>query len=401
MSNAKVLAHNFFSLLSLRGFQFLIPLLTIPYLLRSIGIENYGLLAFASAFALYSGAFVQYGFAITATRDLARIKHNPEELGQRVSEVLSASLTLSLFAFIVSATIIFIVPQFRENCELFLLCLLQSILQSLFPSWLFQGLERMPLITSLILISRLVFLIGLFTFISSPEDYILLPILNIGTAFLLLTCTMLVITNNLKIMLRWPSASSVVSILKAGRHAFISQLAPTLYNTSSTFILGIFETPSMVGVYSAASKVIDAVASLGYVISSVFIPRLSCNPEKHGLLKNIMFWLGLLITLVLVLASEEIGFFLYPIEHKEFSNVLLLMSPSVLAIFMILTFNGNYLMLQNKENIAAKITLYVSVFFFLAALFLIPNFMIWGSVVTLVGARFVMAIILYITYKKN
>ena len=36
----KILANNFLSLIVLRGFQFLIPLITLPYLVRVVGIEN-------------------------------------------------------------------------------------------------------------------------------------------------------------------------------------------------------------------------------------------------------------------------------------------------------------------------------------------------------------------------
>lgn len=56
--NKKRLISNFMSLSVLRGFQFIIPLITLPCLVRTIGIENFGLVKFAISLNLYFGAIL-------------------------------------------------------------------------------------------------------------------------------------------------------------------------------------------------------------------------------------------------------------------------------------------------------------------------------------------------------
>lgn len=91
--NKKRLLANFASLIVLRGFQFLIPLITLPYLVRTIGLEKFGLINFALALGLYFGAVVQYGFGVTATREIARNRDDPEKL----SQIYSATLFYRLY----------------------------------------------------------------------------------------------------------------------------------------------------------------------------------------------------------------------------------------------------------------------------------------------------------------
>jgi PST family polysaccharide transporter len=60
--------------LSLSGLQVantLLPLITVPYVVRVIGPGNYGLIAFAQAFVTYFVLLVNYGFDLSASREVA------------------------------------------------------------------------------------------------------------------------------------------------------------------------------------------------------------------------------------------------------------------------------------------------------------------------------------------
>ena len=72
LENYKALASNFLSLSVLQLATYLFPLIVTPYIAKTIGLEKYGLIAFAASFCMYFTTFVDFGFNYSATRDVAK-----------------------------------------------------------------------------------------------------------------------------------------------------------------------------------------------------------------------------------------------------------------------------------------------------------------------------------------
>ena len=69
--NNQRIASNFFSLSVLQFVNYLAPLITVPYLVRVLGPEKFGLVGFATAFTQYLVTLSDYGFRWSATRKIA------------------------------------------------------------------------------------------------------------------------------------------------------------------------------------------------------------------------------------------------------------------------------------------------------------------------------------------
>lgn len=394
------IAKNFGSLLLVRGLDFLLPLLTVPYLLRTIGIENYGLIGFGYAFAQYSAAVIQYGFATTATREIARTRNDIQAIRQIYSNVIFSTLILATIALSISAIAVTLIPALRQHWALITISLIQSTATALFPIWLFQGLEKMSYITYLHAIAKSITLAGIFIVIREPSDYLYVPAINAIGSMTVLLSALWISAKKLDISLMAPKASAIKRSLKLGKYAFVSQLAPTLYNNSIVFELGLIAGGYVTGIYSATIKAIDAICSLAYVASNAALPQLSRSLALHSKFKKIMIGFGVAGTMGVIACANVIGTFLHPNDGAIISSSLQLMSVSIFFVFISLTFGTNYLMLAGGDRTFAKITLYTSSFFFFISVYLIQKYGLNGAIATIVSARGVIAIALYLEYRN-
>ena len=71
---------NLFWLYALQGLNYLVPLAVLPYLLRILGVEHYGLIAFAQAFAQYFIILTDYGFNLSATKRIALLRDDRRQV---------------------------------------------------------------------------------------------------------------------------------------------------------------------------------------------------------------------------------------------------------------------------------------------------------------------------------
>ncbi|ALO33657.1 hypothetical protein CMT41_02215 [Colwellia sp. MT41] len=399
--DTKILISNFFSLIVLKGFDFIIPLITFPYIVSVIGLDKFGLINFSLAFSVYFSAIIQYGFNVTSTRDIARNRDNKDKLASIYSVTLTTSLLLVFICFAFYALIVLSFDKFSQYQLLYWFTFLSVALKSLFPIWLFQGLERMKYITYLSLIGKILFLVFLFLVIKEENDYIYIPLLHSITAFLTLIAAILIISREFKITFKLASLAAVIKQLKYGYNAFICQFAPNLYANTAIFALGLFTNNSTVGIFSAASKVIDVVGSFAYILSSTFFPYISRNIGKHNVFKFIMLFTSVMLMLLLIGTADLIVSFLFKNVNENVAFYIRILSPVIPLIFMQLTFGTNYLMLIGKEQTVKNITLSVSVISLVYSIPMIFFYGIYGTIFTLIFTRIIMVSLYYHYYSRS
>lgn len=391
---------NFFSLISIKGVDFLIPLFILPYLVRTLGIDVFGLISFSLAFCMYFGALIHYGYSITAVRDLARVRQNIEELSNKYSTFLTVAILLLLVSAIVLLLLVSFVPILNKYWLLHIYTFYFISMQSLFPSWFFQGIEKMKYIAFINLSTKVLFLISLVFFVKAPEDYLLVPLLN-GFAMTISTLiSFWIIHKQLKIKFYRPNFLELKAVIVNGRHSFISLFAPTLYNSTAMFLLGYTADNTIVGIYASATKLIDALNSIAVLLSNTFLPFLSRNIKKHLFFSKIMLVAGLGITIVNLFFSETLIRLFYGIENIVIAEYFRLLMPMVFFIFVRFAFGPNYLMLIQKEVLYKNIVLYTCLFFFLIALVVVPIYEIYGAIFIMLTTTFVMAVLTYFYYRK-
>jgi len=269
------LFENFFSLSFLQVANYIFPLITLPYLVRVLGPEKFGLISFAQAFTGYFMILTDYGFNLSATREIAIYREDKE----KISEIFSSVMVIKFFLFLLSlgimSGIVFTFEKFRQDWEIYYLTFGMVLGQVLFPIWFFQGMERMKYITFLNILAKLIFTIAIFVFVRKVGDYLYVPLLNSLGFIVAGVLGLWIIFKDFGIEFRMPSWEGIKYQLKEGWYIFISTVAISLYTISNTFILGLFTNNTIVGYYSAAEKIIKAIQGLLGPISQTIYPHVS------------------------------------------------------------------------------------------------------------------------------
>jgi len=285
----KVLIENFFSLSFLQVANYIFPLITLPYLVRVLEPAKYGLIAFAQAFIQYFVILTDYGFNLSATREISINRENKEKISEIFSSVMVIKFCLLLVSFVILSLIVFNFSKFRKDWLLYYLTFGMVLGQVLFPVWFFQGMERMKYITFLNITAKLIFTISIFIFIHKTEDYIYVPLLTSFGFIVAGISGLWIVYKNFGIKFTLPKLEQTMRQLKEGWYIFISTVSISLYTTSNIFILGLFTNNTIVGYYAAAEKIIRTVQRLLYPISQTVYPHISklVNESKEKALSFI------------------------------------------------------------------------------------------------------------------
>src|SRR5690606_41412135 len=102
------LFENFFSFFLLKGLNFLIPLITLPFLLTKLDPSTFGLIVFAESLIFYFQSFTDYGFNLSGTRYVSQNIDCTRKINQVFNEIMFSKALLSIFGFLILFVLIFI-----------------------------------------------------------------------------------------------------------------------------------------------------------------------------------------------------------------------------------------------------------------------------------------------------
>lgn len=336
MTNSKKnLLENFLSLGALQIISYVIPLFSLPYLSRVLGVEKFGLVFFAFAFMQYFIMLTDYGFGLSATREIAVNRHNKNNLSNIFSAVTFIKFILLIVSFSLLCATVFFIPKLRENWLVFMLSFLMVVGNAIYPVWFFQGMERMKYITFLNILSKTIFLVLIFIFVKRESDYIIVPLLNSMGFLVSGVIGMFFAIKNLGAKLYIPKWGAIKKQFKYSSEFFLSRVSVSAYTNTNTFCLGLIGSTVMVGYYVAAEKIYNAINGIQAPLGQALYPFVAKNKDIKTYkkwFKVALFCNVLVCSIVFIFAKEFITLF-YGAEMTNAYYVLRIFCLISLIVF--------------------------------------------------------------------
>jgi polysaccharide transporter, PST family len=272
----KVVLNNFSSLTALQAITYILPVVILPYLFQVLGPEKFGLVAFAQAFVQYFMILTDYGFGISATREISLSQDQPAKVSRIFSAVMAVKIGLASLSMIALCIILYFIPKFRNDWMVYVLSFGAVIGNSLFPIWFFQGTEKMKHIADVNIAGGIFSAVSIFLFVQSPSDYLMVPLINssvyLGTGIM----GQYIVFRRFGIAYKFPGYKNLRQQLEAGWNIFISNVAINAYTTTRIFAVGLLTNNTVTGFYSIAEKIAGIFQTFPLAsFTQALFPRLS------------------------------------------------------------------------------------------------------------------------------
>lgn len=390
---------NFFSLATLQGMNYILPLLSLPYLVRVLGADKFGLLAFATAIIGYFIVLTDYGFNFTATREVTLHRDDKDKLSEIFSSVMIIKFLLFVISFFILTLLIILFKKFSSDPWLYYLTFGTVLGQILFPVWFFQGVEQMRYITIINIVSKILFTIAIFVLVKQSSDYLLVPLLTSLGAIVAGIYSLFLVYTRFDIKFKIQKIHILISYLKGGSNLFYTSVLGNLLTSSGTVILSFVSTNTVVGYYSAAERLFRAVVGLFAPITQALYP-ISCRKVMYEetarsyirkialIIGGVAFFIGTTVAIF----SEKIIAIVYGGAFLSYSYIL--------AVMMIWLFFGvinniigiQYLSASRKDKFYTFSFVVAGLVTVLLNLVLIPHLLINGVLVAMIVGEILLTI---------
>lgn len=344
--------------------KILFPLLTFPYLTRVLSVETYGMVSYVRATIIYMQIFVEFGFGLSAVKDIARSRNNQKVVGEITGNVIAAKIFLSVLAFIILFILCYQVPILYQNMAYALTSFGVVFLSIFILDFLFRGLEEMQLVSLSYIIMKGISMIFTFVLVYSDDTVLWIPILDLVSSVIAIFFVEYKLRKfNIKI-----KVTNIVDVWHTLRDSFvyfISNMATTAFGALNTMLIGVYIPDAReIAYWSVAMTLISGAQALYNPITGGIYPQMVKNPSVK-ILKNVfsifmpMVVLGCVFTYFF---ADKIIYIINGPNYERAAFLLKTLIPVLIFSFPAMLIGWPTLGAIDKAESVTKTTIFTSIF---------------------------------------
>lgn len=400
------LFRNYSYNLAYQLFSIVVPLITAPYLTRTLGAEGTGIYSYVNSTAVLISSIVMLGIYSYGNRQVAYVRDNREQLTNVFWSIMTTRLTLGLIGTIIYAGMVLLLGRYVQYFFIYYTYMLAYFLDC---TWIYVGVEDMKWAVIKNFITKLISVVGIFMFVKGAGDtwkYVLL----LGSSVLI---SNILAFTQLPRYVNKPrlSSANVIGNIKGSAYLFLPSLAATIYLQCDKVMIELLtgET-SQVAFYDYSEKIVTIPLTFITVLNAVIMPRLANeyakkNFESISKLVNDTLSVGLFFSFPMMFGLMTIAPKLIPwyLGDQFLPTVwaIVIIAPIVITNTISGIFGTQYFTATNQVQILLKSQVGAVIANIIINAILIPKYGFYGAGVATVISSLICAVVQYIYIRKQ
>lgn len=344
---------------------YIFPLITLPYLTRVLEPDYYGIITYMTATVSYFQIFIDFGFNFSATKKISQNRENKQYVAKVISSTIRAKFILVIISFAAFSLLIPFITILKDNIFLAYLYFLSAAISIFLLDFLYRGIEKMEIITLRYVSAKLVSTGLTFVLVSSKEDLIFVPILNILGSLFAIILTWIHVKKSLKLKIIPASFRQAWKDLKVSAIYFVATFTTTAFGATNTFVMGIINMPpEQIAGWTVSYQLVSAVQSaFGPIVNSLY-PHMAAKKD-FKLAKRVLIIAEPIIMVGTVVAMLLSGFIINIFAGSGYEGaipILTLLLPLLIFSFPAQIIGFPVLGVIGKEKQTTRTTIVAAIF---------------------------------------
>ena len=383
--------------------KMIFPFLILPILTRRLSVETYGNLTFIKTVMNFLQIFLDFGFMLSATKEIAKIKNDTNKIQQIMADTLLARLLLGGIGFLLIIILSFFFPILGNNFLFTITSYLTVFLSIFLFDFLFRGLEIIHVMTIRFIIMKTIsFLLTIF-FVRQDHQIILIPLFDILSSVIAIILVAFELQKRNFRLIR-PKLKSSIYSLKISLIYFLSDVSATAFNAISTIIIGLVFSSTEVALFGVSIQIIGAIQALLGQLSGGIYPIMVRQKSRKFIQQifqktiPLVFLFTGLIIILLPLALQILAGDKYAAAHP----IIQILAITIFFSFINTLLGWPTLGVINQQNKVTLSTIISTVFNLvsLILLYLSSNLNLYSVAITRVITEIILFCIRLYYYKK-
>ena len=395
---------NTSSLYILNIVKLLFPLLTLPYLTRVLSLDAYGMVTYVKALIAYVQLVIDFGFMLSATKNIVNACANPSKIGRIVGDTLAEKIFLSIISILIYSILMWQIPIMRENILFSVLYLLATVTNIFIFDFLFRGIEKMHAVAIPYVVSKTIITILTFIVVKDDSSILWIPILE-GVGNLVAAVVSYGFLHHYGIKLSFSDLPVWVKDLKESSIYFLSNFATTIFGVFTTVISGFDLQSQEIAFWGIALQLLSAAKSLYNPIANSLYPHMIRTKDIQSVKKinRIMIVLIIFGVLIVLFFSNQILSIIGGEKYTISADFLKYLLPAFVASFYSMIYGWPVLGAIDKVKETTMTTILASIIQILGlGIFILSdNFSLVTLAICSSMSEVVLWISRYLIYFKN